>query len=131
MRTDEEAIQAAITAWNESGPDAFLEFMAPDVEWHAPPGFLEGDVFHGREALVPVMREQFGSVFTDSRMELREAMRCPKGWLIAGHQTARHASGPEVEWQAWYVVDLEGGLVKRMWVFMDREPAERQAGLHE
>jgi hypothetical protein len=79
--------------------------------------------------LAPVMREQFGSVFTDSRTELREATKCPRGWLIAGRHTARHASGTEVEWQAWYVVHLEDGLVKRMWVFMDREPAERQAGL--
>ena len=126
--TDEEAIQAAVAAWNEAGVDAFLEFMAPDVEWHAPPGFLEGDVFHGRDALAPVMREQFGSVFTDSRMELRDAIECPNGWLFVGHQTARHG-GTEVEWQGWYVVEIEDGLVRRMWVFMDREPAERQAGL--
>ena len=127
--TDREAIDAAVAAWNERGPDGFLEFMAPDVEWHAPPGFLEGDVFRGRDALAPLLREQFGSVFTDARMELREAIECPHGWLIEGHQTARHG-GTEVDWQGWYVVHIENGLVQRMWVFMDREPAERQAGLH-
>ena len=127
---DREAIDAATAAWNERGTDAFLEFMAPDVEWHAPPGFLEGEVFRGREALVPVMREQFGSIFQNSHMDLHDAVRGPRGWLISGLQTSEH-SGTKVEWQAWFVVDIDDGLVRRMWVFMDREPALRQAGLDE
>ena len=35
-----------------------------------------------------------------------------------------------VEWQGVVRgVDIENGLLKRMWVFMDREPALQQAGL--
>jgi hypothetical protein len=125
---ERETIDAAIAAWNERGVDAFLEFIAPDVEWHAPPGFLEGEVFHGRAALAPQMREQFGSVFKNSKTELRDAVEGPNGWLVAAHQTAEHGA-TKVEWQGWYVVHIDNGLLKRMWVFMDREPALQQAGL--
>ena len=32
---EEEAVNVALVAWN-SGIDAFIERLAPDVEWHAP-----------------------------------------------------------------------------------------------
>ena len=126
---DREAIDAAVAAWNEGGPDAFLEHLAPDVEWHAAEGFPEGTVWHDRESLAPVMREQFGSVFTGARIELQEAVEGPGGWLVGGRQSAVHDSGVEVDWVSWFVVHLEDGLVRRIWLFMDREPALRQAGL--
>ena len=127
---DRETIDAAIAAWNEDGVDGFMEFMAPDVEWHAPPGFLEGEVFNSKAALLPQMREQFGSVFKNSRTELRDVVHGPHGWLVAAHQTSEYGA-TQIEWLAWYVVQIDHGLLKRMWVFMDREPAVRQAGLDE
>jgi hypothetical protein len=128
---ERELIDAAIAAWNDGGPEAFLEYLAPDVEWHAPPEFPDGAVWHDRDSLAPEMREQFGTggVFTGSTMELVEAIPAPHGWLVEGRQRGEHASGMEVGWRVWFVAQLEDGLLKRMWVFMDREPALRKAGL--
>jgi len=40
--SEEEQVQRILAAWNR-GIDAFVEFLAPDVEWCAPPGFPEGE----------------------------------------------------------------------------------------
>ena len=128
---DREAIDAAIAAWNESGVDAFLEFLAPDIEWHAPPEWPGGEVWRDRESVALAMRDQFGpgGVFPSFTMELLEAKPAPNGWLIESRQRAEHTSGVDVGWQAWFVAQIENAQVRRIWVFMDREPALRQAGL--
>jgi ketosteroid isomerase-like protein len=128
---EREAIDAAVAAWNEGGVDAFLKFLAPDVEWHAPPEFPGGEIWHDRESLAPVMRDQFGpgGVFSTFSMELLEAQPAPHGWLIESRQRAGHASGMDLDWRTWFVAQIENAQVKRIWVFMDREPAERKAGL--
>ena len=40
-----------VAAWNK-GVDEFVALMTPDVEFHAPPDFPEGDVWHGRDEVV-------------------------------------------------------------------------------
>ena len=40
--SEEQAIRDAMEAWSERGIDGLLELVAPDVEWHAPPGFTGG-----------------------------------------------------------------------------------------
>jgi hypothetical protein len=36
-----------------------------------------------------------------------------------------------LEWEEFVVIQLEGDLVRRAWVFSDRESAARQAGLDD
>jgi SnoaL-like protein len=129
--SDEDVILGAIEAWKEHGIEGLLEIVDPDVEWHAPPGFMEGEVWHGRDAVAPVLREQFGSVFRMVQLEPAEIVHGPGGWLIGGRVYATHDSGMNLDWTSYAVVHLEQGLVKRIWVFADREPAARLAGLDE
>ena len=128
---EEQAIRAAMDAWSDRGIDGLLELVAPDVEWHAPPGFTEGEVWHGRDAVAPVLREQFDSVFKMVRLEPTETVRGPGGWLVGGRVFATHDSGMALDWTSYAVLQFERGLVKRVWVFADREPAARQAGIDE
>jgi len=76
---DEEVIHAAFGAWNEGGFEAFLEYLAPDVEWHPPPGYPEGDVWHGREAIAKDWKEQFDSVFSETSVVIEELVEAPRG----------------------------------------------------
>jgi len=129
--SERETIEAGIAAWNEGGVDAFLPYLAPDVTWHAPPEFPGGDVWHDRDSLAPVMRDQFGpdGVFSSYSMELVEAREAPNGWFIETRQNATHPSGMSIDWMAFFVVQLEQEQVKTIWTFMDRAPAIAQAGL--
>jgi hypothetical protein len=127
--SEEKLIRDAIEAWKERGIEGLLDLVAPDVEWHAPPGFIEGEVWHGRDAVAPVLREQFGSVFRMVQLEPAEIVRAPGGWLIGGRVFAAHDSGMNLDWTSYAVVQFEGQLVKRIWVFADRESAALQAGL--
>jgi hypothetical protein len=128
--TEEQAVRRALDAWNQ-GMDAFVEVLAPDVEWHAPPGFPEGDVWQGREAVSQILREVWTSVFKGQRVEPDELRRGRHAWLLHGRQTAPHESGMTLEWDEFVVFQFEGDLVRRAWIFMDRESAEKQAGLED
>ena len=127
---EEEVIRAAFAAWSRGGFDAFLEYLAPDVEWHAPPNYPEGDVWHGREALAKDWRDQFDSVFSELRAEPLELFRAPRGWYAVVRSTARaEASGIDVEWQVFFVLRLEDGRFKKAWLFLDEGDARERAGL--
>ena len=87
--SDEDVIRGAIDAWNEGGVDAFMEHVTADVEWHAPQGFPEGEVWAGRDAVAGALKEQFGAVFSSGRVEVRSVTRGPGGWLLAAHHRWR------------------------------------------
>jgi ketosteroid isomerase-like protein len=53
--TDEEIIRRSQAAWNERGLDGFLEYLAPDVTWHAP-DYLEGDEWNDRDSFEKAWR---------------------------------------------------------------------------
>jgi hypothetical protein len=130
MTEEEETVQRMLTAWN-SGIDAFVEMLAPDVEWHAPPGFPEGEVWKGRDAVAGVLRGVFGSVFKGAGVKPSELTRGTAGWLLGGRQTVVHDSGMTIEWEEFVVIELEDDRVRRAWIFTDRAQAARQAGLDE
>jgi len=128
--SDEDVARAAIDAWNEGGVDAFLEHVTDDIEWHAPPNFPEGELWRGRDAAGAALHEQFGSVSSSGRLEVRDVRAGRGGWLVeARHSVEGQASGMDLTWAVFIVFELQGGLIRRMWAFLEREPAERQAGL--
>jgi len=129
--SDEDVIRGAIDAWNEGGVDAFMEHVTPDVEWHAPQGFPEGEVWAGRDAVAGALKEQFGTVFSSGRVEVRSVTRGPGGWLVAAHHAVEgQASGMDLAWSVYLVLELEGGLIRRMRAFLERDAGLRQAGIH-
>ena len=127
---EEATIRAAIDAWNGGGVDAFLECVTDDVEWHAPPNFPEGELWRGRDGVGAALREQFGTVFSSGRVDLRNVTGGSRAWLVeARHSVEGQASGMDLAWPVFLVLELEGDLIRRMWAFLEREPAARQAGL--
>lgn len=127
---DEEVIRAAFGAWNEGGFDAFLDYLAPDVEWHAPPGYPEGEVWQGREAIAKDWKEQFDSVFSETSVVIEELIEAPRGWYSTTRAVAKAgASGMDLEWRNFFVSRVEEGKLKQVWVFFDAAQARREAGL--
>jgi hypothetical protein len=127
---DEAAIEAAVAAWN-TGVDEFVARLAPDVEFHAPPGFPDGDVWHGRDAVAPLLREMFGSVFTSVEYKVEDTTRGPGGWLLRARESVDQERGMKLEWEEFVVMQFQGGLISRMWVFYDEAQAREQAGNDE
>jgi ketosteroid isomerase-like protein len=128
--SDEDVIRAAVEAWNEAGVEAFLEHVAPGIEWRHPPGFPQGDVWLGRDELSREMHDQFDELYDPGTVVVKEVVRGPEAWLVTvRHVTQARASGMELKWAAWYVWTIEGGLITRSLIFLDRKAAEREAGL--
>jgi ketosteroid isomerase-like protein len=126
----EADIRAAFSAWNEGGVDAFLEHVSPGIEWRHPPGFPQGDVWQGRDELRREMHDQFEDLFDTGTVDLRSIERAPEGWLVeARHAVQARSSGMDLWWDAWFVWTVEDGLITRSLVFLNRQAAERAAGV--
>jgi hypothetical protein len=125
---EEAAIEAMVAAWN-TGVDEFVECLAPDVELHAPPGFPDGDMWQGRDAVASLLHDMFGSVFKDVTYKVEDTTHGPGGWLLRARESVTQERGMKLEWEEFLVVQFEGGLVRRLWVFYELGAAERQAGL--
>jgi ketosteroid isomerase-like protein len=123
-------IRAAVAAWNEGGVDAFLEYVSPTIEWRHPAGFPQGDVWLGRDELSREMHDQFDEVLDPGTVDVKSIVHGPNGWLVAvRHSTHARSSGMDLGWAAWYVWTIEDGRIARSLIFLDRETAERAAGL--
>jgi ketosteroid isomerase-like protein len=128
--SDEDVIREAVAAWNEGGVDAFLEHVSDDIEWRHPPGFPEGDRWRGREELRNQLHDQFDAVFDAGRVEVVSITRAPRGWLVPiRHSVQAQTSGMDLHWEAWFLMTVEGGLIKQNRVFLDRGQAEQTAGI--
>jgi ketosteroid isomerase-like protein len=126
--SDEDVIRRAVTAWNEGGVDAFLEYVSADVEWRHPSGFPEGDLWCGRDELRDQLHDQFDAVFDAGRVQVRSLEPLPAGWLVAiDHSVQARTSGMDLRWQAWFLMTVEDGAITRNQVFLDGEEAAREA----
>ena len=128
--SDEQVIRGAIDSWNAGGVDAFMDHVTPDIEWHAPQGFPEGEHWHGRDAVAGALSDQFKAVFTSGRVKIRSMKPGPGGWLVAIHHAVEgQASGMDLEWSVYVVFALEGDRIRKMSAFLKRDDALREAGL--
>ena len=48
---DVEVVRQTIEAFNRDGLDAALEYLDPEVEWLAPPEWLEDRLYKGHEGI--------------------------------------------------------------------------------
>lgn len=123
-------IRAAVADWNEGGFDAFAEHLAPDVVWHAPPGYPGEDVWHSRDAIRVAWGDQFGAVFSSMHTEILEIVQGPQRWLVRARTTMHgEGSGIDVESIGFTVFETENDLLTKVWLFLDEAPARETAGL--
>jgi ketosteroid isomerase-like protein len=126
----QELVRATIAGWNERGIEGLLEYAAPDVVWHGPPEYLDGQEWRGREVLTKAWHKQFDSVFEEVHSDLEALELGPERYCAALHLHGRaHASGIVLDWHSYFVGRIEEGLIKEVWVFTDRAEARTTAGL--
>jgi ketosteroid isomerase-like protein len=126
--SDEEVIRAAVDAWNERGVEAFLEYVAPGIEWRMPAGFPQGDRWRGRDELRRELHDQFSDLFTPGTVDVKSIESVPEGWLVSvRHSVEARASGMDLWWDAWYVWTVENELITRSLVFLNQKAAKRAA----
>lgn len=127
---DEDVIRSAVAAWNEGGVEAFLEHVAPGIEWRPPPGFPQGDLWRGRDELRRELQDQFGDVLEPGEVEVKSIEPVPAGSLVAvRHSVQGQASGMDLWWDAWFIWTVEDGKVAKSLVFLNEKAARRAAGL--
>ena len=70
-RENVEIVRRAFEAWNGGDPEAAIELLDPEVEWHLPPNFPDAQAWQGRDAVVQGLAGVVGA-WDEFRAELQE-----------------------------------------------------------
>ena len=127
-----EVVECLAPAFNRRDLTAFLDLLAPDVEWIPILGVLEGRAYRGHEEVRRWIEDLAADwavfeVYYDELHDLGDRVLALGGWRGRGR-----ASNVELGDQpATWLMDLEDGKVVRLQTFTDREEALKVAGLRE
>ena len=125
-------VRSLILGFNDRGVDAFVENVAPDVEFHPPKESFEPGIYRGPDG-VRTYWERTGETFKERRVESVDMIEVDDTRVIAVVKafvtTPHFATEVEMNW-AW-LVTIENGLVTRTETFTDSQQALQAAGLRE
>jgi ketosteroid isomerase-like protein len=126
-----EVVEHLFRAFNRRNMPAFLELLAPDVEWVPILAILEGRVYRGHGDVQQWVEDlavdwEFFEVHYEELRDLGDRV------LIFGHWRARgRASGVESEQPGTWLCEIKGGKVVQLQTFTDRTDALEAVGLEE
>ena len=125
-----EVAAAVNRALNEEGTEGILRFYAEDCEWHMPAGWVEQNVYRGREGVRALSDSWFGQ-FDDYRWEQKELTELDDGRVLGLYsmQGRSKVSGVPIEQQVGGLFTFRDGLVIRAEAFFSWEDARAAAGL--
>ncbi|MGZ5323965.1 MAG: nuclear transport factor 2 family protein [Solirubrobacterales bacterium] len=105
-----EIVRAAFEAFNEGGPEAFIPFTHPDVEFSTPSDLAsEPDTYRGHDG-VRRYWDSFFEIMDEIKVETRELHDRGERVVVAMTLKARgRATGIETEQQAAAVATLRDG----------------------
>jgi uncharacterized protein len=131
-RENVEVVERLAPAFNRRDLPAFLDLLAPEVEWEPLLAVLEGRVYRGHEEVRKWIEDlaadwEFFEVYYDELHDLGDQVLALGGWRGRGR-----ASGVELgDRPATWLLDLQGGKVTRLQTFTDRAEALEAAGQRE
>src|SRR3954453_11246380 len=125
-----ELAEAMYAAWNESGSEGLMEFLAEDCEWHDAPDLPDARVVRGKKAigeLLHVWEEGGGGLRL--KLEPRELTCEGNQWVaVATALLAGDGSGAIMLADEWcHVGDVRDGKVYRLRNFFTAEQARAPA----
>jgi ketosteroid isomerase-like protein len=127
-----ERARAAIDAYNQEGPEAFLELLDPEVEWVTDRGDLGRTTSRGLDGVRKSFEDLYEAIpgLQLEVSELREAGDCV---IALGHLRGRfRATGIEGELPFGMVLTIgANGKLVRYESFLDPRKALEAAGLSE
>jgi ketosteroid isomerase-like protein len=127
-----EVVERLAPAFNRRDLPAFLDLLAPEVEWVPLLAVLEGRVYRGHEEVRQWIEDlatdwEFFEVYYDELHDLCDQVLALGGWRGRGR-----ASGVELgDRPATWLMNLKDGKVARLQTFTDRAEALEAVGPRE
>ena len=113
---------SAIDAFNEGGIEPALEYLDPEIEWRAPPEWLEDRLYEGHEGMRR-LATYWTELFDDYRVEpVRELeVGDDEVVLLLNQRGQIKGSGDPVESPIGYLAQIRGGLVTKVHIYFSWE----------
>ena len=128
-----EIVRDAAAAFNRGDLDAWLEYLADDIDYRAVEGAPDDrGPMHGKEAIRPYMQDWLG-LFDDFRSEPVELIDAGEDKVIAVTRISGRAklSGVETDLTYAAVYTIRDGKIARGREYWTKEQALEAAGLSE
>ena len=121
---------SAIDGFNRGGVESALPFLDPEIEWRAPPEWLEDSVYRGHEG-IRRLSAHWTELFDQYRLELDRVVDAggDRAVILLNQHGKIRNSADRVEAPIGYVVETRGGLVTRVDIFFSWEQTLEAAGL--
>jgi ketosteroid isomerase-like protein len=129
-----ELVARQVDVFNRRDAEAFVATLSPDVEWEDAMFWSEPRrIYRGRHACQEWFVRAVVEPWESINVEVEEIIDAGEDRVVAGALlTARgRGSGAETRVHGWTVVWLEGGLISRRRIFLERAEALEAAGLSE
>jgi ketosteroid isomerase-like protein len=119
-----ELTRRGFEAYNSGDYTSFLDLLHPDVELHADHELLNRGDFSGRDGVMQWSAEWL-EAWDEFEVNATAVETLGDHWILAdSHQVARGAgSGVHVEMDVFWALEVEGGAVRRMHIYANREAA--------
>jgi ketosteroid isomerase-like protein len=120
----------AIDAFNETGVEAALPYLHPEIEWVAPPEWLEDRLYKGHDG-IRRLSAYWTQLFDEYRVMPQRVMGAEDGRVVLLLQQEGRiiGSGDRVESPLGYLVEIRDTLVTRVEIFFSWEATLEAAGL--
>ena len=125
-------VRDAINAFSDEGVEATLEYLDSEIEWWAPPEWLEDRLYKGHEG-IRRLAEFWMQQFDEYRLDPERFVDLADGRVAALlYQRGRiKGSGVLIEQPIGWIARIGDGLVKEIWVYFSWEATLEAAELQE
>jgi len=122
----------AIEAFNETGVEAALPYLHSEIEWVAPPEWLEDRLYKGHDG-IRRLSAYWTQLFDEYTLVPQRVIDAGEGRVvILLHQQGRIVgSGDRVESPLGYLVEIRDRVVTRVEIYFSWEATLEAAGLSE
>jgi ketosteroid isomerase-like protein len=126
----EALLRRLMSDFNKGGIDAVLGYLDPEIEWVAPPEWLEDRVYSGHEG-IRRLAEFWSAQFDEYRVHPDEFVHLPGGrLLVLLHQSGRiRASDDAIDQPVAWIVEARDRKLTRVEVFFSWEAARQAVGV--
>jgi ketosteroid isomerase-like protein len=123
-RRNVELTRLGFDAYDAGDFETLRQLLHPDLELHADGDLINSGDFHGHEEFFR-WNAQWSEAWGEFRNEPRSVEALGDRHIVAEvHQVARGAgSGVGVEMDVCWALEVDGGKVRRMHIYTDRERA--------
>lgn len=120
---------SAIEAFNQGGVESALPFLDPEIEWRAPPEWLEDPVYRGHDG-IRRLAAHWTELFDQYRLERVRVVEVgdDKVVILLNQLGQIRGSGDRIEGPIGYVAEVRGGLVTRVDIYFSWEQTLQAAG---